>query len=394
MSKFDIERARRDTLGCHELIHFNNAGAALMPKPVARSQRHYLELEERFGGYEIAAREADTLEGFYTSMAALLNCDAGEIAFVENATRAWDMAFYSFIFKPGDKILTTISEYGSNVIAYQQRSRRDGIEVVFVPDNAYGEIDTHALEQLIDDRVKLISMTHIPTGGGLVNPAQKVGQIARAAGIPFLLDSCQGVGQMPINVKEIGCDIVTGTGRKYLRGPRGTGLLYVRQGLIEQLDPPFLDQHAAELISPTSYVISKDARRFENWEQNFAGKAALKTAIDYAMSYGLESIQARVYELAAQLRYQLAKLDGVSLTDQGREKCGIVTFTTQQCSPGDIKAGLSAQQINLGTSKGSGSLVSFKARGLTEVVRASLHYYNTEQEIDHFIDVLQQILRR
>ena len=394
MSNFDVQRARQDTLGCHDLVHFNNAGASLMPAPVAQSQYRYLALEERFGGYETEASEAGLLQGFYSSMATLLNCKAGEIAFVENATRAWDMAFYSFKFKPGDKILTTLSEYGSNVIAYLQRRQRDGIEVIFVPDNEYGEIDTRALENLIDDRVRLISMTHIPTGGGLVNPAHAVGQIARAAGIPFLLDSCQGVGQVPLDVQKIGCDMLCGTGRKYLRGPRGTGLLYVREQLIEHLEPPLLDQHAASLISPTCYEIRSDARRFENWEQNLAGKAALKTAIDYAMSYGLASIQTRVYQLAAQLRLKLAALDGVQLTDQGREQCGIVTFVAQQCSPAEIKAGLSAHRINVSTSKGSGSLVSFQARGLTEVIRASLHYYNTDQEIDYFIDVLDQVLRR
>ena len=270
----------------------------------------YLRQEERYGGYETAEREIGTLESFYEVSAKLLNCSPNEIAYVENATRAWDMAFYAFKFRSGDKILTTISEYGSNVIAYNQQAERFGVEVVFVPNDEHGQIDTNALQNLVDDRVKLISISHIPTGGGLVNPAQKVGQIAKAAEIPFLLDSCQGVGQIPLDVDEIGCDIVCGTGRKYLRGPRGTGLLYVRQEWIEQLEPPMLDQHAATLLSPNSYEIRSDAKRFENWEQYYAGKAALAMAIDYALVWGLEAIRDRVYELASKLRWLLAEIDG------------------------------------------------------------------------------------
>ena len=389
---FDIDRARKDTRACNDIVHFNNAGAALMPIPVADALHDYLRKEEHHGGYETSDSEIETLNNVYQASATLLNCHPDEIAFVENATRAWQMAFYGFKFSPGDKILTSVAEYGSNVVAYNHQAQRYGVEVVFVPNDEYGQLDVNALKNLIDDRVKLISVTHIPTGGGLVNPAQAIGRIARQAKIPFLLDTCQSVGQMPVDVAALGCDIACGTGRKFLRGPRGTGLLYVRKGLIETLDPPILDQHAAALVSPNSYQIRPDAKRFEGWEQFFAGKAALGVAIDYAMSYGLDAIQTRIYHLADLLRAKLSAIDGLQLTDEGQEQCGIVTFTAEQLSPPQIKQKLSEQRINVSTSKGSGSLVSFEQRGLTEVVRASLHYYNTEQEIDYFIQTLQKII--
>lgn len=391
-NNFDIERARRDTRACENIVHFNNAGSSLMPIPVSNALHSYLHKEEQAGGYETADEESQTLDNFYQATSKMLNCESDEIAFVENATRAWDMAFYSFKFSKGDKILTTIAEYGSNVIAYNQQVNRFGVEVVFVPNDEHGQIDTQALENLMDDRVKLVSITHIPTGGGLVNPAKEVGEITRSANVPFLLDSCQGVGQIVLDVEDIGCDILCGTGRKYLRGPRGTGLLYVRKRLIDSLEPPLLDQHAATLLSPTEYRIRSDAKRFENWEQYFAGKAALGTAIEYVSSYGIESIQSRIYQLAEQLRHELIDIDGVTVTDEGVEKCGIVTFTTSQMSATDIKHHLKNNRVNVSISKGSGSLVSFKSRGLTEVVRASLHYYNTVQEIDYFIETLRKIL--
>ncbi|MCB9078451.1 MAG: aminotransferase class V-fold PLP-dependent enzyme [Anaerolineaceae bacterium] len=391
-SNIDLNRARAETRYCNDVVHFNNAGAALMPQPVTDTLHNYLYKEERSGGYETAYEEQAALDHFYSATAKLLNCETDEIAFVENATRAWDMAFYSFKFSPGDKILTTLAEYGSNVIAYNQQAQRYGVELIFVPNDEFGQIDIHALENLVDDRVKLISISHIPTGGGLVNPAAAVGRVAQSAHIPYLLDATQSVGQLPLNVDDIGCDILCGAGRKYLRGPRGTGLLYVRQNLIEQLEPPLLDQHAATLTSPTTYHIRTDAKRFETWEQYLAGKAALGVAIDYALSYGLEAIQSRIYYLAEQLRTNLLTIDGVELTDDGFEKCGLVTFTAAQLSPSIIKQRLKAHRINVSTSTGSGSLVSFQPRGLTEVVRASVHYYNTDPEIAYFIEKLQFIL--
>ena len=393
MSKpFDIERARAETRACEDIVHFNNAGSSLMPICVADYLHEFLNLEERIGGYETVEREHDALENFYGACAKLLNCKTAEVAFIENATRAWDMAFYAFSFEPGDRILTTMSEYGSNVIAYNQQAERYGAEVVFVPDDEHGQIDVAALRALVDERAKLISISQIPTGGGLVNPAAEVGKVAREAGIPYLLDACQGVGHVPLDVEEIGCDILSGTGRKFLRGPRGTGLLYVSEAMMEKLVPPFLDQHAADLVSPTEFVMLPNARRFENWEQHFAGKAGLGVAIDYALEWGLDSIRDRIYGLSNRLRSELDALDGVETTDLGKEKCGIVTFRTEQADAGAIKKKLHDDRINVTVADGSGSLVSFQQRGISEAVRASVHYFNTDREIDYFLDSLKNIL--
>lgn len=393
MLELDVKRARAETRACNDIIHFNNAGSSLMPIPVSDMLHHYLRFEEYHGGYETAEAKAEVLDNFYAAAARLLNCSTDEIAFAESATHAWNMVFYAFRFQPGDRILTTFAEYGSNIIAYVQQSQRYGVDVVFVPDDEYGQIDTAALENLIDDRVKLISISHIPTGGGLVNPAKEVGKIARAAGIPYLLDACQAVGQIPLDVDEIGCDMLSGTGRKYLRGPRGTGLLYVRRTLLENLEPPFLDLHSATLLNQNHIEIRSDARRFESWECNFAGKAALGVAMDYALDWGLEAIQERVYELAGRLREQLSALDGVQVTDEGREKCGIVTFTAEQQEPAAIKAAMATHKINVSTSSSAGTPVSFQARRLRNVVRASVHYFNTEQEVDYFVETLRRTLK-
>jgi selenocysteine lyase/cysteine desulfurase len=380
----DLARARADTPGVANVLHLNNAGAALPPRVVSEAIIGHLRREAEIGGYE-AAEEADgLLERSYDAVAQLLNCNRDEIAFVENATRAWDMAFYAFPFHRGDRILTGKAEYASNYISFLQVARRTGAVVEAIEDDEYGQVSVAALERAIDERVKLIALTHVPTNGGLINPAAEVGRLAKAAGIPFLLDACQSAGQLPLDVEGIGCDVLSATGRKFLRGPRAIGFLYVRRELIEKLEPPFLDLHAATWTAPDRYEIRPDARRFENWEVNFAGKIGLGVAVEYALEQGLHAIAARVQKLAAELRELLGAIPGVTVRDKGRDRCGIVTFTAEGIPAEELQPALARRRMNTSLTTTSSTLLDMTERHLTAMVRASVHYYNSEEELERF----------
>jgi cysteine desulfurase/selenocysteine lyase len=390
MSPIDIKQIRAETPACAEVLHFNNAGASLQPQAVYQAVTGHLKLENKIGGYEAEAHAQEKLNRFYQAFATLLNCHPGEIAFVENATRAWDMVFYAIPFKPGDRILTAQAEYASNYLAFLQVARQKDLKIDVVPNDGSGQISLDALEEMIDEDVKLIAITHVPTQGGLINPAADVGQIARKYNILYLLDACQSVGQMPIDIKKIKCDMLSGTGRKYLRGPRGTGFLFIRGSLIEQLEPPFIDLHAATWIDKDQFEIRNDARRFENWESYIAGRIGLATAVDYALAIGLEAIQDRVQYLAALLRKRLSEFAGVAVRDLGQHRCGIVTFTKENESASTIKQRLASHRINISVSPARYARLDLDARGISELARASVHYFNTETEIDRFCDHLLQ----
>jgi selenocysteine lyase/cysteine desulfurase len=387
----DLERLRAETPGVANRIHLNNAGAGLMPAPVIAAVKDHIDLEAAIGGYEAEEREAARLEGVYDSIARLIGAGRDEIALAENATVAWDLAFYALGFAPGDRILTARAEYAANYIAYLQVAKRSGAVIEAIPDDAHGVLDPGALEAMIDGRVKLISITWIPTNGGLLNPAAEVGRVARAHGIPYLLDACQAVGQLPIDVAALGCDMLSATGRKFLRGPRATGFLYVRRATLAGLEPPMLDLFGATWTGPETYALREDARRFETWENNYATRLGLGVAADYAMAIGLEAIQDRAFALADALRAALREVPGLTVYDLGKRPCAIVSFAVEGIESEAIEARLREHGVNVSTSSRASTLLDANARGLPVVVRASPHYYNTEAEIAEAADLVAKI---
>lgn len=388
---FDLTRLRADTPSLEHRVHLLASGASPMPDPVLNAVKNHLDLEAAIGGYEAHAERADQLGAIYPLIAEFIHADCSEIAILENATAAWCQVFYAMTFEPGDRILTCEAEYAANYVAFLQRQKRDGIIIDIIPSDQNGALDTQAMESMIEDRTVLIAITWIPTNGGLVNPAERVGQIAKKNNIPYLLDACQAIGQMPVNVKKLQCDFLSATGRKFLRGPRGTGFLYIRKALIKTLEPPMIDHFAAPWVEASRYQLRDDARRFENWENAYALRAGLGAAVEYVNGIGLDVIQERSWGLAASLREKLSSLSGARVHDLGSEQCAIVSFSIEGLAARETVAQLRMKGINIGASDPASTRLDAEARSLPTLLRAAPHYYNTESELDQLVLALEEL---
>ncbi|WSK02300.1 aminotransferase class V-fold PLP-dependent enzyme (plasmid) [Streptomyces sp. NBC_01320] len=391
MQGMDIEALRQDTPGTANRIHLNNAGAGLLSRQALKAVTSHLELEAAIGGYEAAGQERDRIDATYGRIARLVGGQADEIALFDNSTHAWNAAFYSMTFKPGDRILTGRAEYGSSVLAYLQIAQRTGAEVVVVPNDESGQLDTAALANLIDDRTKLVGIAHVPTSGGLVNPAAEIGRITRAAGVPFLLDATQSVGQFPVDVAELGCDMLSATGRKFLRGPRGTGFLWVRPEALAHLEPHVTEIAAATWDGKRSFTWHDGAQRFETWEVSYANVLGLSAAVQQALDLGMDEIGRRALALGAYLRDRLDAVPGITTYDLGRQRCAIVTCKIDNMATADVAAALAGHGINVSTTNPAETQFDTEDRDVHPLVRLSPHYYNTEAEIDRAVGVLTEL---
>ncbi|MDT8427329.1 MAG: aminotransferase class V-fold PLP-dependent enzyme [Pseudomonadales bacterium] len=389
----NLTKLREQTPATQHLLHLNNAGAALTPQPVMQAILDHLQLEQELGAYEAQEKALEKSENFYHAFARMLNCNPREIAYAESASRAWTLLFQAIPLEPGDRIITSQTEYASNFLTLLHIAKKRQITLDIIPDDASGQLDIEELKKRIDADVRLIAITHIPSQTGRINPAEEVGRIARKHRILYLLDACQSAGQMDLDVNRLGCDMLIGTGRKYLRGPRGTGFMYVRHAILDYLQPTTIDLHSAIWVKPDIYHLRDDARRFEQWESFLAGKIGLASAVDYALSLGLPAIEARVQKLAAMLRARLNTIKGVTVHDQGDKLSGICTFSSTQLPALDIRDALRQQGTNLSVVRKSNAVFDFEKRALGDICRASVHYYNTEQELDTFYQQLDKLLK-
>jgi selenocysteine lyase/cysteine desulfurase len=390
-----VGRWRLDTPGCERVVHLNNAGAALVPRPVRDAVAAHLKLEEELGGYEAADAQSEAIKASYQALAELLGARAYNLAVVQNSTVAFAQALSAVDPGPGDTILTSRSDYASNQIMYLSLARRRGVEIIRAPDAPEGGIDPDAVGKLIGRRrPALVALTWIPTNSGLVQPVEAVGQICRAFDVPYLIDACQAVGQVPIDVTELGCDYLAGTSRKFLRGPRGLGFLYVSDRVLERGAHPLLpDMHGATWTDDDDFVLTPDARRFESWEFAFALVLGMGAAARYACAVGLETARERSRELAAYARSRLAALPGGRVLDRGPELCAIATATFEGRHGKDLKLALRARHINISSPEREDAVIDMDEKEVTSALRISPHYYNTVEEIDITIEALHEILK-
>ncbi len=361
-----------------------------MPRPVHEATLRHLDKELMGGGYEAFLDSEEDVDLTYRAAAELIGAGPTEVGIVDSATTAWDRIIYSLPHRDGDRLLTTTSEYGSNWAAYLHLKQRFGVDIVVVPDTEDGDIDVDSLASLIDTRTTLITLNHVPTNGSVVNPAAAVGRVARDAGVPFLLDACQSVGQLPIDVEQIGCDFLTTTSRKFIRGPRGIGLVYVRAASLDKLDPVVVDNHST-FVTDTTITLRDDARRFETWEKSWANVLGFGAACRYALDTGVDAIWERIRHLGDLVRTGLVEIPGVTSFDRGAIKSGMATFAVDGRGAIEVFELLSENSINVSYSTINSAPYDMRMRGIEALVRASVHAYNTEEEIDEFLSAMDVI---
>ncbi|MEV4872325.1 aminotransferase class V-fold PLP-dependent enzyme [Streptomyces syringium] len=394
--QLDVAALRADTPGCRRVIHFNNAGCGLLAAPVLDAMVGHLNLEARIGGYEASAAQAAEVRGFYTEIAALINTTPDNIAFAGSATHAYANALSSIPFRAGDVILTTRDDFVSNQIAFLSLRKRFGVRIVHAPDAPEGGVDVEAMAALMrTHRPRLVSATHVPTNSGLVSPIAEIGRHCRELDLLYLVDACQSVGQFVIDVEEIGCDLLTATCRKFLRGPRGSGFLYVSDRVLRAgYEPLFIDMHGARWTGPGDYEPAATAARFEEWEFPYATVLGSAAATRYAREVGIEAIEQRTPALAARLRDRLAPLPGVRVLDRGPRLAALVTFAVEGWQPQPFKAAMDARGINSALSFREFAQLDFTDKGVEWCLRLSPHYYNTEEEVDHVADAVADLVGR
>lgn len=392
MDAMTLQQLRAETPGCAQRIHLNNAGASLPPQTVLHTMQDYLALEAEIGGYEAADAKASEIAGFYTAVARLLGAHPRNIAFAGSATDAYARALSAIPFQTDDVILTTENDYVSNQIAFLALEKHRGLRIVRARDSAAGGVELEDFADLLKKRQpRLVAVTHVPTNSGLVQPVAAIGQLCRAQGTWYLVDACQSAGQLPLDVEQIGCDFLTATLRKFLRGPRGGGFLYVSDRVLEAgLEMAIPDMRSAHWTAANTYVPAPDARRFEYWEMAPAIVLGSKVAVEYALQVGLAQIETRVKSLADFTRQQLQTLPGVRVLDQGEQLCGIVTAHAEAWQPQALLNQLAARRINCRTSPLCVAQLDFPRKGVEWALRISPHYYNTEEEIIRTIETLRE----
>lgn len=391
-----VARWRADTPGCAARIHVNNAGDALMPRTVSDTIVRHIARESEIGGYESSDAAAADIDAAYASVARLVGAQPRNIAVVENATVAFYQALSAFDFRPGDVIVTTRNDYISNQLAYLSLAKRSGVEVRRAADLPGGGVDPDAVRDLLrNPRVRLLAVTWVPTNSGLVQPVEALGGVAADAHVPYLVDACQAVGQIPIDAARLQCDFLSATARKFLRGPRGVGFLYVSDRALSRGDAPlYIDMRGAYWTAPDAYELAPDAKRFENWEFAYALLLGMGEAARYALEVGVDAGGRRARDLAARLRRGLAAIPGCRVLDRGPDPAAIVTVDVAGRPAPDLVEALRQRRINTAASMREYAVIDMDEKRAVSALRLSPHYYNTDAEIDAVTDAIAGIVRR
>jgi len=386
----DLATERARTPGCQATngVHLNAAGAALPTTEVLNAVMAHLRREAEMGGYEAAVAMRDQSRAVYTSAARVLGAAPEDIALVESATVGWHRAIDALRPQPGERILATRSTYVSMALNLLELGRQRGVEIEILPTAADGRVELAALRSALDRPAAFVTASHVPTSSGLIEPVAEIGALSAAAGVPFLLDATQSVGQLPVDVGLIGADALVATGRKFLRGPRGTGLLYVSPELRARSVSTTLDVRGTVWSGARDYRVTDTALRLETWEASHALRLGLGVALDQLAALGVERVAAHLDVLGRRLRAGLATLPHITVLDPAASGGGIVTFVRAGEDPAQTQRRLALAGFAVVCVPASHGQWDLGSRGVQSVVRASVHVYNGPDDVDALLSFL------
>lgn len=390
--EFPVTRLRAETPGCQSVIHFGNAGCSLHPQPVLDAVTRYIQEEAIYGGYEYAAMRAADIADFYAAGAVMLNCHERNIAFVNSSTDGFARALSAIPFAAGDVILTTLTDYISSQIHFLSLEKRYGVKIVHAKNADTGETDLDDLEACIKKyNPVLVSVTHVPNNSGMIQPVEAIGALCKQYDIWYFVDACQSAGQLPLDTQKIACDFLSFATRKFMRGPRGGGLLYVSDAALDAgLEPLYIDMRGAEWTSPNAYTPVADAKRFEYTEQSYAILIGSAVAMRYYVATGPENIAARNKYLSDYLCKHLQEFSHIHLLDRGKNKSAIHSLISDRTPPQEFRDILFTHKIQVNAAPRKFALIDFIDKKVDGAVRIAPHYYNTTQEIDAMIEVMRK----
>ena len=387
----DLQKVRQDTPSLSSRVHLDNCGSALMPGVVVNTMKSFLDCEASLGGYVAQEQQSRELKQVYSSLASLLGGNTADYALTGGAVDAWSKAFYSVSLAPGDNIVTMYNEYCSNYVACLQRAKRDGVEVRVARADPNRGVDLDHLFELVDEKTKIVSVTHVASSSGQVADLASIGPIAKRYGAFYLLDACQSVGQLPVNFVDIGCDAATATSRKFLRGPRGIGFLYISETARRSLEPAMLTNQSAAWVADHKYELVEDATMFEMWERSCLNQIGFGAALDYLLKRGPEKMMKQTQHMAAELRAAIYGIQGIEPACHADATSAIITFNKNGWKAADVRDAMSKQGIAVQVSSVFHTRLDLGARGIDSAVRVSPHYYNSQQELDKFLNALDNL---
>lgn len=386
-SAIDVGAERARTAGSTLTSHFNAAGAALPTHAVVAAVVDHLRLEEQKGGYEAAAERRADLDAVYASAAELVGAATAEIALFDSASTGLRILLDALRPAAGQRIIASSSTYVSHALHLMSLARERGIDLVIAPYDEHRRVDVPALEALLSDGVpSIVTVAHVPTSSGLVEPAAQIGAVVQRYGGTYILDATQSVGHLAVDVREIGCDVLVTTGRKFLRAPRGTGFAYVRDTLLERLLPIAPDVRGAHWTSSAHWELVPSARRYETWEGPLAARLGLGVALDEAAARGIPETEEWLVETGARLRTALTEIDGVTVADPTGSASALVTFVIDGVAAADAVVQLARRGVRVVSVPATHGQWDLGDRGVPAVVRASAHVYNDDSDIAALVD--------